>query len=109
MNNFERPRFGGRDDEHSEGTVVGGEVITPTAVSIEDARSPDGSISTAAAWERGWLVAIARAYGRRDIAEQVRKRNVQDIVDAAKDAGLSRDVLASHLKSLGITVVPRQE
>lgn len=89
--------------------VIGGEIISPTAVRDDDPRNPDGSINLKAAQNRGWLSAITSAYGKRDLPDAERQKNVQEIVNAALASGVSREQLGNHLKSLGVNTIPREQ
>lgn len=82
--------------------IVGDEIITPTAIRLDDPKNPDGTISNKAAEARGWLSAISSAYGKRELPDVERQRNVQEIVNAAVVAGVEREQIGKHLEVLGI-------
>ena len=85
---------------------IGGEHITPTATLVGEKR-PDGSLDMKPAWDRGWLIAIGRAF-RRDLPTEERRANVQALADAAKEAGVPKEMIAECLKELGITVTAKE-
>lgn len=89
--------------------IVGGEIVTPTAVRVDDPRNPDGGVNFRASQERGWLSAITSANGKRELPDAERGKNVQDIVDAAIAAGVPREQIGKHLQSLGINTVSREQ
>lgn len=106
------PVLTGQFEEAQPGSghpIVGGEIISPTAVRVDDPRNPDGSVNFRASQERGYLSAITGAYGKKDLAEAERQRNVQDIVDAAIKFGIPREQIGAHLQSLGINTVAREQ
>jgi DNA-binding transcriptional MerR regulator len=88
--------------ENEKTPIVGGEIISPTAIKV-------GETSSQPAQERGWLSAITNAHGKQDVPIADRQKNVQEIVDAAIAAGVPREKIGEHLKSLGITAVPREQ
>ena len=88
--------------------IFGGEIIRPGAVRVDDPRNPDGSINITASKNRGWLSAINSANGRQDIPDSEKQKNVQEIVNGALAAGVSRDQLGNHLQALGIRTVLRE-
>jgi len=83
-------------------SIVGGEIISPTAIKVEET-------SPQPAQERGWLSAITSASGKQEVPITDRQKNVQEIVDAAIAAGVPREKIGEHLKSLGITSVSREQ
>lgn len=76
--------------------IVGGEIISPTARLV-------GETDDKLAKERGWLSGItsARADGRF--------QDVQELVNEAKKAGISTEVLRKQLESLGFKVAEAQK
>jgi hypothetical protein len=78
-------------------TFVGGEVVSPTVVRKgEDSQE---------AYKRGWLAALTRAYGKRSTeSDETVKLNLAEIAKAAMQNGMTRQEIADHLVSLGISV-----
>ncbi len=98
------------DDEAARKTpIVGGEIVTPTAVRVDDPKNADGSVNFRASQERGWLSAISSASGKRELPEAERQKNIQEIVNAAMAAGVSREQVGKHLQSIGINAVRRED
>ena len=97
---------GGRENR-SGYDLVGGEIISSTAVLPEDPKGPNGEISSEAAKERGWLNAMDRAFRKEGLSTPERQANVTEIVEAAIRAGISKDNIKAHLESLGISVVKK--
>jgi len=85
-----------------EPPTIGGEIISPTAIRV-------GEASAQPAEARGLLSAITRAYGKQEIPVADRQKNVQEIVDAALKAGMPKETIGAHLKSLGINTVAREQ
>ena len=85
--------------------IVGGEIISPTAVRVDDSRNPGLNASQ----ERGLLSAITSANGRKDLPDAQRQTNIQDIVNRAIADGVPRETIVEHLQSLGINTVPRTD
>lgn len=96
-----REMFAKAGEDSGEPQIVGGELITPTAIRA-------GETSSTPARERGWLTAITRVYGREGVAGDERQVNVQAIIDGAVAAGVSKEVIKGHLLSLGVTVVNKE-
>lgn len=82
--------------------IVGGEIISSTATRA-------GETSNHPAQERGWLSAITSAYGKQEVSISDRQKNVQEIVNAAMAAGVPKEKIGGHLKSLGITAVSHEQ
>lgn len=82
--------------------IVGGEIITPTARLINEPNDK-------AAQERGWLAGITSAYGKTELSIEQRRSNVQEIVNAARAAGIPREKIKAQLDSLGIRTVSQEE
>lgn len=81
--------------------VVGGEIITPTARLV-------GEKDNTEAVKRGWLSAIDRSMSNEQYALDEKKRNLQTIVDAAIESGLTKEELKAHLESRGVVVIPKE-
>lgn len=88
--------------------IFGNQIISPSAVRVDDPRNPDGSISYKAAKQRGWLSALSRANAEEVSASQ-KGANIQEIATAAVAAGVPKEMLSDHLQALGINVIPAQE
>ncbi|MCL5784072.1 MAG: hypothetical protein M1142_01800 [Patescibacteria group bacterium] len=81
-------------------SIVGGEIITPSARLI-------GETDNKGAQERGWLAAMTSAFGNSEIPPDQRQTNLQEIVDVARATGVPRETIKTHLESLGVRVVTR--
>ncbi len=98
------PILTGQFEEAQPGSgppIVGDEIISPTARRV-------GETDDRAATERGWSSAIVRANARKDIPDTQRQQNLQEIVNAARAAGVPREQIGKQLQLLGINTI-RQE
>ena len=84
--------------------IVGGEIISPTAVLPNDPKNEDGSQSGRAAEQRGYLAAISSAFKKEGVDSAEKQTNIQTIIDAAKKVGVPIDQIRTQLESLGIGV-----
>lgn len=80
--------------------IAGGQLITPKASRSED-RNPDGSINFSPARQRGLGAAISEV-NSANIPDEQKRQAIQEIVDAAKQAGVSTEEIGKHLEKLGI-------
>lgn len=87
--------------------IAGGQLITPKASRSED-RNPDGTINFNPSRQKGFLTAISEA-SRAEISDDQKAKDIQEIVDAAKAAGVPREEIGQHLKSLGISNIKAEE
>lgn len=74
--------------------IFGGEIITPTARRV-------GETNDRPAMERGWLSAIVSANAKKELLDSQRQQNIQEIAQAAVNAGISREAIEEQLKTLG--------
>lgn len=80
---------------HMETPFIGGESIEPTAVKVGE--------SPQQAQERGWLTAMTRAKNAEGLSDIQKQGNLQEIVNAAKQAGVPPEAIQKHLEYLGIS------
>lgn len=91
-----------------EPPIIGDEIIRPSAMRPEE-QNPDGSWNRKPSEERGWLNAISRAYAKKELPQDVMNKNIQEIINAAITAGVSRDKIGEHLQTLGINAVKKED
>jgi hypothetical protein len=88
--------------------IFGNQIISPSAVRVDDPRNPDGSISYKAAEQRGWLSAINRA-NAEEVPDSQKGANIQEIATAAIAAGVPKEMLLGHLQALGINAISQDQ
>lgn len=92
------------DSEKDDKTkMVGGEIISPTAVRVPQKGETYEQVKKEAE-QGGWIAAITSAYGKEELPDADRQKNVQDLVNAAKAAGVPKEALRTHLESIGVPV-----
>lgn len=96
-------------DDFDKTRIVGGEIISPTAVRVDDQKNADGGVSNKEAQERGWMSAIVNANAKEGLTLEEKSGNIQEIVDGAKEEGVSIEALRAQLEALGIGVVRASE
>lgn len=96
-------------DSGDKTKIVGGEIISPTAVRVSNQEKGETYEQVRKEAEiGGWLSAITSAYGKRELPDAERQKNVQDIVDAAMAVGVPREQIGAHLQTLGVATTRRE-
>lgn len=90
------------EDSDDKTKIFGGEIISPTTVRVPNQEKGETSDQVRKEAEiGGWLSAITNTKDRPN--------DVQEIVNAAKTAGVPKETLKTHLESLGINVTQFSE